>query len=63
MIAVLEEHLASLTEFSERGRSVGDGIRELIVPFGASNYVIRYEVSPESVFVARIWHDLEDRSR
>jgi plasmid stabilization system protein ParE len=33
----------------------------LIVPFGGSSYVIRYEVSRESIFIARIWHGLEDR--
>jgi plasmid stabilization system protein ParE len=61
MIGILEDYLVSLTDVSERGRPLGDGIRELIVPFGGSNYVIRYEVSPESVFVSRIWHVLEDR--
>lgn len=61
MILVLEEYLASLTGFSERGRLVDDGIRELIVPFGGSNYVIRYEADPESVFISRIWHGLEHR--
>ena len=61
MIVALEEHLVSLTGLSERGRLIDDGIRELIVPFGGSSYVIRYEVSPESIFIARIWHGLEDR--
>jgi plasmid stabilization system protein ParE len=61
LIVVLQEQLADLTRFSERGRLVDVGISELIVPFGGSNYVIRYEADTESVFISRIWHGLEDR--
>lgn len=61
LIEVLQDHLESLADFSDRGRSIGEGIRELVAPFGGSNYVIRYEVDPDSVFIARIWHGLERR--
>lgn len=61
MIMLLEQHLTSLTDFPDRGRLVALGIRELIVPFGGSRYVVRYEAGPESVFISRIWHGLEDR--
>ena len=55
----MDETLSSMADFSDRGRSIGEGIRELVVPFGGSNSVIRYEVDPDSVFIARIWHGLE----
>jgi plasmid stabilization system protein ParE len=57
---VLEASFAKLADLSDRGRSVDLGIREMIVPFGGSNYVIRYEVEEDSLFIARIWHGLED---
>ena len=61
LIAVLDAHLEGLVEFFERGRIVGDGVRELIVRFGGANYVIRYDVGPDDVAIARIWHGLENR--
>jgi plasmid stabilization system protein ParE len=57
----MDEPLSSMADFSDRGRSIGEGIRELVVPVGGSNSVIRYEVDPDSVFIARIWHGLERR--
>jgi toxin ParE1/3/4 len=52
----------SLSEFSERGHPGREPPwRELIVRFGRSGYVIRYRVEGESVFIARIFHGLEDR--
>lgn len=61
LIAVLDQHLQRLGDFPERGRLIDGGLRELIVPFGGANYVIRYEVDPDGVFISRIWHSLEDR--
>nr|WP_295109963.1 type II toxin-antitoxin system RelE/ParE family toxin [uncultured Caulobacter sp.] len=61
LIATLDAQLEGLADFSERGRSVGEGVRELIVPFGGATYVIRYDVDPDSVAIARVWHSLEDR--
>jgi plasmid stabilization system protein ParE len=61
LIMALQAHCVSLTDFPKRGRVVDHGIRELIVPFGGSNYVVRYEVSPKGVFISRIWHGLEQR--
>jgi toxin ParE1/3/4 len=43
----------SLAEFSERGRNVGDGRREMtIVP----PYVLRYRVDDDRVLILRIRH-------
>lgn len=61
LITTLNRHLERLSDFSERGRLVGESVRELIVPFGGAKYVIRYEVDADSVFVTRIWHSLEHR--
>ncbi|TCS14012.1 type II toxin-antitoxin system RelE/ParE family toxin [Caulobacter sp. BK020] len=61
LIALLEESFESLSQFSDRGRLVDDRIRELIVPFGGSSYVIRYEADAAGVLVSRVWHGLEDR--
>jgi len=51
----------SLGEFPERGRSLPEDLRELIVPFGSTNYVIQYDVQPRQVIILRIFHALEDR--
>jgi plasmid stabilization system protein ParE len=61
LIALLEESFSSLAQFSDRGRLIDDRIRELIVPFGGSSYVIRYEADTAGVLVSRVWHGLEDR--
>jgi plasmid stabilization system protein ParE len=52
----------SLTEFPERGFPVGDGRRrQLVVFFGRDGYVVRYRVTPQIVFVTRIFHGRERR--
>jgi len=44
------------------GRPVEDEeYRELVIPFGASGYVIRYRVEGEEVVIARVWHSREQR--
>jgi hypothetical protein len=37
------------------------GFRELVVPFGRYGYVLRYDVTPDEVFVIRITHTRERR--
>jgi toxin ParE1/3/4 len=62
--ATLETAMASLSEMPRRGRPlVGTEMRELIVRFGASAYVIRYVVDDtrDEVVVLRIWHGREQR--
>lgn len=36
--------------------------RELLVPFGKGNYIIRYRVTKRSVVVLHIWHNREKRN-
>lgn len=50
-------------EFPKAGPLMNDdsGRRELIVPFGASVYVLRYYVVHEIVVIVRVWHSREIR--
>jgi plasmid stabilization system protein ParE len=62
--AALVAAAESLHTFPERGRPSGaDSIRELIVPFGRSNYVLRYAYSAaiDEAVILRIWHGREAR--
>ena len=57
----ISDGIESLADFSNRGHKGPGGLRELQVPFGRAAYIIQYDVSARSVFVARIFHSLEDR--
>ncbi|HYW16855.1 MAG TPA: type II toxin-antitoxin system RelE/ParE family toxin [Allosphingosinicella sp.] len=48
----------SLEEFSERGRDVGDGLREMTVVWP---YLLRYRVQREKVLILRIRHGAQER--
>ena len=61
---ILIEAVQSLAELPERGRPSGiPGVRELIVAFGGSAYVVRYahRISAKEVVILRIWHGREMR--
>jgi plasmid stabilization system protein ParE len=63
-VASLIAAIESLDHFLERGRQVSTpNTRELIVPFGRSNYVVRYayRIEADEVVVIRIWHGREVR--
>lgn len=63
-VVLLTEAVDSLESLPDRGRPSGvPAVRELIVPFGRSAYVIRYVhlVDEDSVIVLRIWHGRERR--
>ena len=62
LVTVLEASFMKLADLPDRGRAVALGVRELVVPFGGSKYLVRYEVREVGVFIARVWHGLEDRS-
>jgi toxin ParE1/3/4 len=55
--------LEQLEEFPGLGRPTEDpAIRQLIIPFGARGYVVRYTVrSSGDVLVLRLWHGREAR--
>lgn len=63
-IASIVSAIDSLDPFPERGRpSPLAGIRELLVPFGASAYVVRYahESARDELVILRVWHNRESR--
>jgi plasmid stabilization system protein ParE len=55
----------SLAELPERGRPAArPGYRELVVPFGAGAYIIRYRIDHrrDAVVITRLWHGRERRT-
>jgi plasmid stabilization system protein ParE len=55
----------SLADQPDRGRPAArPGYRELIVPFGAGAYILRYRVEHRhnAVVIIRIWHGREQRT-
>jgi plasmid stabilization system protein ParE len=55
----------SLADQPERGRPAArPGYREMIVPFGAGAYIIRYRIDPRRnvVVITRLWHGRERRT-
>jgi plasmid stabilization system protein ParE len=53
-----------LSEFPDLGMPTADaGIRQLVVRFGASGYIIRYAALAEegNILITRIWHGRESR--
>ena len=54
-----------LQEFPQLGMATGDAdIRQIVVRFGASGYIVRYAARPEdgNILIIRIWHGREARS-
>lgn len=53
-----------LQEFPELGTPTGDAaIRQIVVRFGASGYIVRYANLPEgNILITRIWHGREART-
>lgn len=63
-LSALSAAIDSLAVFPERGRpQESGGLRELIVPFGRSSYVVRYlhDMLREEVIIIRLWHGREAR--
>ena len=62
-VAALVEAAGTLSDFPERGRPWDPEMayRELVVPFGARGYVIRYRLFEDQAIVVRVWHALEER--
>jgi len=63
-VAALVAAVESLQSFPERGRPSGvRNIRELIVPFDRSGYVLRYAYSAaaDEAVILRVWHGREAR--
>ncbi len=52
-----------LADFPAIGKPMNDdtGRRELFLPFGTGNYVLRYKMDQEIVAIIRAWHSREKR--
>lgn len=59
----IETALRSLNEMPDRAPERPQGMRELMIPFGISGYVVQFRVDHDAVIIARIFHMREDRSR
>jgi plasmid stabilization system protein ParE len=62
-IGVLIRAIHSLEVFPERGRPTGTpGIREFVIPFGRSAYLLRYLYlrETEEIVILRVWHGREN---
>ncbi len=64
-VAAIVGSIDSLGLFPDRGRpSPVAGVRELIVSFGQSAYVIRYahDAAGEELVILRVWHSREQQA-
>ncbi len=53
--------LVLISEHPRVGRSVGGAIRQVVVRFGRTAYVIRYRLTADEILITRIWHSKERR--
>ena len=63
-LAAIWRALEQTQVFPELGSPTADhDIRQLVVRFGSSGYIVRYAVLPDSgdILVTRIWHGREAR--
>ena len=64
MAAILTA-IERLQEFPNLGMPTADaGIRQIVVRFGASGYIVRYTVvtATADILITRIWHGREART-
>lgn len=57
--------LERVEEFPDLGRPTEDSdIRQIVIPFGAAGYIVRYTLLPErgDFLVLRLWHGREART-
>ena len=59
----IKEGALTLMSNPESGRPVEglSSFREIFIPFGAGNYVLRYREDKVSIVVIMIWHSKEER--
>jgi plasmid stabilization system protein ParE len=64
-LALIWKALDRLQEFPDLGMRTGDAdIRQIVVRFGSSGYIVRYVALPENenILITRIWHGRESRT-
>jgi plasmid stabilization system protein ParE len=63
-LALIWTAIERLQEFPAMGMPTKDaGIRQIVVRFGASGYIVRYNVRSETndILITRVWHGREMR--
>jgi plasmid stabilization system protein ParE len=63
-LALIWTAVEGLQEFPSLGMPTDDpDIRQIVIRFGASGYIVRYAILPETadVLVTRVWHGREAR--
>jgi len=63
-MALILAAIERLQDLPDRGRRTDDGdIRQIVIRFGASGYIVRYAVIAETrdILITRIWHGRETR--
>jgi toxin ParE1/3/4 len=61
-VARIMTTIEQLQAFPDRGSRTDDAdIRQIVIRFGVSGYVVRYAVMPETrdILITRIWHGRE----
>jgi hypothetical protein len=64
-VALIWKAIDRLPELPALGKPTDDAdIRQIIVRFGSSGYIVRYVVVPETsdILITRIWHSREART-
>jgi toxin ParE1/3/4 len=63
-LALIWTAIDRLQEFPGMGMRTEDAdIRQIVVRFGSSGYIVRYAVLPgENILITRIWHGREART-
>ena len=64
-LALIWTAIERLQEFPDLGMPTEDAdIRQIVIRFGASGYIIRYAVlaADENILITRIWHGREART-
>jgi plasmid stabilization system protein ParE len=64
-LALIWTAIDRLQEFPDLGMRTEDAeIRQIVVRFGASGYIVRYSALPgdEDILITRIWHGREART-
>lgn len=63
-IRLIQQGAERLIEHPELGRPMDDTTRrrELVLPFGATAYVLRYRLEGEHIIIIRVWHGREERT-
>lgn len=58
----IKEAAKILRENPEAGVIVEDpwGFRDLIIPFGAGNYILRYREDQQRIVIVKIWHNKQE---